>query len=100
MPDAGAVVGDGGTFERLVHQPRVGVGSAVNDRHALEGHPLEVVLHQSPYGHQHLRIGAGRVDDEGGVGSVAIGKGGGGTGDDPFAQLPRRFVGVGVARGA
>ena len=65
--DGGAVVRDAGGVELLVHEPRVRLGGAVEDRHPLERHAVDERRHHEPDRGAHFVVGIGRRDDLGAV---------------------------------
>ena len=66
--DRGAVVRDAGRLELLVHETRVRLGGAVEDRHPLERHAVDERRHHEPDRSAYFVVGIGRRDDLGAVG--------------------------------
>ena len=65
--DGGAVVRDAGGGELLVHEPGVGLGGAVEDRHPLERHAVDERGHHQPDRGAYFVVGIGRRNDLGAV---------------------------------
>ena len=61
----GAVVGDPGRGQLLVHESCVRIGCAVEHRHAFEEHAVARRLHHEAYDRTHLVVGIGRRHDAG-----------------------------------
>ena len=61
--DGGAVVGDAGRVQLLVHEARVRLGRAVEHRHAFEGHAVAHRVDDQAHDGSHLVVGIRRRDD-------------------------------------
>ncbi len=66
--DCRAVVWDAGGLELFVHETRVGLGGAVEDRHPFERYTVHQCGHHEPYGRAYFVVGIRRRDHLGAVG--------------------------------